>query len=124
MTDLNWSDIWVLNTLRITLRDDGTLDLPRFVAAADGINKAIMTSEEFNNGIHRLRAHGLLQTDGDRIFLSKSGAKTPVKRLEEKFEVTPWHSGYDCGRLKAPDEFISSDRFEDAIKAYQRKTRR
>jgi hypothetical protein len=125
---LNWADIWVLKSIYVCIRD-GDFDLSGVIAVADGINHAILTSEESNNAVYRLKTHALIEQDGSRLLLTKKAVtlfekheKKGVRRrgntMEKELNVEGYSSGYDPNILDIPEEFVSKEKFKDAVKQY------
>ncbi|HEX8081399.1 MAG TPA: hypothetical protein VF557_14405, partial [Jatrophihabitans sp.] len=53
-----FADAWVFTAVAIS--GDSGCDLTDLVAAADGINHAILTADEVSQGVGRLEASGLM----------------------------------------------------------------
>jgi hypothetical protein len=128
---LNWSDIWVLQSLRGSAGDH-ELDICSVIAIADAINHAVLTSEEFNNAIFRLEEAGLIVVSGKSVVLSsnalelfqkyeKQSVRKQAETLQKKLGAISYSAEYNPNILVVPKEFISKGRFNNAVHQYQRK---
>ena len=128
---LNWADIWVLRSIKMCT-DSGKFDLSEVIAIADGINHAILTAEEFNNAVYRLKNNELLAQNGRSLELTELAIKIfekhknksvhkQGKEIEKELGATEYGPGYDPNLLEVPEEFISKGRFNNAVGEYQRK---
>ena len=128
---LNWADIWVLRAIGISA-NSGEIDLVEIIAIADGINHAILTPEEFNNAVYRLKEHSLIKqnrknldlTNKATALLKKHENKSTNKQgelIEKELNVVSYSPEYNPNILEVPEEFVSKSIFNDAIEKYQRK---
>ena len=125
LSKLKWSDVWILQAIRISVKDE-KLDLAGLIAVADAINHAVPTSEEFNNAIYRLQQHGLVTTAANQIsltpkanelFTRTSGLSITGQRdfIEKALLGEKWSEKYDPNDLEAPLEFGTTVRFNNAV---------
>lgn len=132
---LTWSDVWLLRAVHAFHgRDEGPA-IEDILAAADGINHAVMTYAELTGGVHRLEAAGLLARAGEvltptaeaeRLFHKhrRLGAHRLPEALKKDLGVAPPSKGDDPHAMPAGlDPFISRDRFDAAVEAYRRRWR-
>ena len=127
---LNWADIWVLRAIKMCT-ERGKYDLTEVIAIADGINHAILTSEEFNNGVYRLKEHELISQNDKALELTQSahalfekhqkkGIHKQGEAIEKELGVVRYGPGYNPNILEVPEEFISKGKFNNAVDQYQR----
>ena len=114
-------DAWLFLAIAISPRDADAVGLSDLVAAADGINHAILTEDELRSGINRLLHAGLvsehesafdLTDDGEATFAKvRSGSvRTEFERLERELDRLD-----DPGR---PTWTPSAEAIRDAIDDY------
>jgi len=124
-SSLTWADIWVLQAIHVAQ----TSSLEKIVAAADGLNHAVLTCTEFNNAIHNLVHAGLLSNAEQTIsltaaattLLGKFSGQSYLKQAESiraQLGVAGWSKDYDRNRLTAPESFVSKGRFNNAVQVY------
>jgi hypothetical protein len=129
MATLKWPDIWLLQSMRISGESDDKFDLSRIVAAADGINHAILTFEEFNNGLYRLREAGLIELNFPRYAFTPSAldlfqkfeGQSYMKQMDSiglNVGAEKWSEGYIPKLLESPEIFVSKGNFNNAVSAY------
>jgi hypothetical protein len=71
-----FSDAWFLESLGWTSREEGTgAMLVDVISAADYINHAVLTREEIEGAVNRLRSAGLLEVTGERFLLTAAGTE-------------------------------------------------
>ena len=74
------SDAWVLAAIVGAAGGDGPCSLGEVVAAGDGINHAVLTGAEIEQGVRRLLGAGLISTQARRFDLTASGRALATRR--------------------------------------------
>lgn len=75
-----WSDAWVLTAAYVPKKNPVTLT--ELIGAGDGLNHAIFTDDELEQGLTKLRAAGLLEWDGDVITLTEKASSLCDEAVE------------------------------------------
>jgi len=124
-SSLTWADIWVLQAIYVAQSPV----LEKIIAAADGLDHAVLTCTEFNNAIYNLAHAGLLSnaeqtislTEAATTLLGKFSGQSYLKQAESirtQLGVAGWSKDYDPNRLTAPELFVSKGRFHNAAQVY------
>ena len=79
----SWSDAWLLTAAYFT--QENPVSLRALIGAGDGINHAIFTDAELDNGMTRLTAAGLARLEGETIVLTDEA----VRLCENAVKTTP-----------------------------------
>ncbi|MDP6705860.1 MAG: hypothetical protein QF893_05915 [Alphaproteobacteria bacterium] len=133
---LTWSDVWLLRAVHAYHGRETAPTIEEILAAADGINHAVMTYAELTGGAHRLEAAGLLNRAGEfltptaeaeRLFHKhrRLGAHRLPEALKKELGVAPPSKNDHPHAMPADlDPFISRDRFDAALETYRRRWRK
>jgi len=83
-------DAWLFLAIAISPRDAKPVGLSDLVAAADGVNHAILTEDELRSGINRLLHAGLVSEHDSAFDLTEAGeamfAKVRSRSVRTRFE--------------------------------------
>ncbi len=140
---LYWTDIWLLQAIYVCERqviyDSEKSDRPpsveNIIAAADYINHAVMTFEEFGGGLRNLKQAGLLQQIGQELKLARKATelfqKFEIKGIYEQAELVRRELGVEAPskdhrpqeQLAGPYLDISRERYDSAAESYLRRNR-
>jgi hypothetical protein len=72
----HFSDAWFLESLGWTSRDERSgATLVGLISTADYINHAVLTREEIESAVNKLRSAGLLELTEDRFLITPAGAE-------------------------------------------------
>jgi len=126
---INWADVWVLRAIR-NCTIDGEFDLTEIIAIADFINHSILTSEEFNNAVYRLKQHRLIQQIGEALELTEEacllfqkhknkGVHKQGEALEKELNAVGYGPYYNPNALTVPEKFVSESVFKKAVQKYR-----
>jgi hypothetical protein len=80
----SWSDAWLLIAAYST--QENPVSLRGLIGAGDGINHAIFTDNELDQGMTRLTAAGLARLEGETILLTDEA----VRLCEDAVKTTPY----------------------------------
>ena len=131
---LNWADIWLLQAIHACRKGDQSPSIDEVIGAADFINHAIMTFEEFSGGLRRLERAGLLQRVDQVMKLSDKaielfqnleshGIHKQSELLRHELSVKAWSKDYrPRDQLADPDSSISRERYDAAVMKYTRRS--
>lgn len=101
--EFQWTDCWLLQAILASDKGEGS-SFRDVVAMADGVNHALLTSEEMESGLARLAAAGLIEHRDARFFASakaraihaqaESGKNVfeTRKNLERLLCARPWNA--------------------------------
>jgi hypothetical protein len=112
------ADAWLL----LAVGGSGRRSLRSVIGAADAINHAIPTYEEFDAAAKRLSAARLLEVSDDELALTAAGS-----RLLRSIAARSWHDEWSrleaaLGEKPRPDELdghgLSQASFEEAVAKY------
>ncbi len=139
---LNWADIWLLQAIYVCERqaiyhsekNDRSPTIEEIIGAADYINHAVMTFEEFSGGLWNLKRAGLLQQDGEKRKLASEATalfqKFETKGVLEQVEFVRRELGVETPSTEhqpqeqlvglSPD--ISREQYDAAVENYLRRT--
>jgi hypothetical protein len=101
-----------------------SIPLRPIIGAADAINHAIPTYEEFDGAARRLSAAGIVKVEDDRASLTPSG-----RELMRSVRAKSWHDEWErlvkaLGARQLPDaetgQGLAPETFEHAVKSYLR----
>lgn len=130
---LQSADVWILLSLQ---GNDFTkdLDIAEVIAKADCINHAILTFEEFNNAICRLKENELIEVYGKKVRITpfaeqliKAKSKCSILKTWELLEVelnaAPYSFQNKLIDIELADLFVSKSEFEIQVEKYIGKSR-
>lgn len=129
MTELCWSDVWVLHST-LHCAKEGAAELSNVIAMADFMNHAIVTWEELNGAILRLRARGLFSSAAPLAVTDAAlelhlqmgdGWLTSLRYLEGYFLVPAAGAAPFERFLPGQKPFVSQEEYREGIAKYYRR---
>ena len=122
-----WYDAWILCTLLIGVHYENPVSLALVIGVADGINKAMITRSELEDGLGRLVTSGFVRVDGGKFELTpKAMALEPLTvgrcmdNISEAIGAREWEPG-----LKMPstetEVYVTREAYRRAEKEYRRR---
>lgn len=125
---LLWSDVWVLYAM-VLVAGDGRAELSSVIAAADMINHAIVTWDELNGALVRLRQHRLVSdvdvfvpTELARNLPQSGGHLKRVERLCKALKVKDGSSGAPYRFPRDVEPLVSEADYRRAVDSYLTRT--
>ncbi len=135
---LYWTDIWLLQAIYVCERqaiydrekNDRPPSIEEIIGAADYINHAVMTFEEFRGGLRNLKQAGLLQQNGEELKLASEATalfqKFETQGMYEQAELVRRELGVEApSKVYQPQEQlagsypdISREQYDAAVKKY------
>jgi hypothetical protein len=122
-----WYDAWILCALLIGVHYENPVSLALVIAVADGINKAMITRSELEEGLGRLVSAGYVRVDGDKFGLTpKAMALEPLAtgactdNISEAIGAREWAQDLELPSTRA-ETYVTREAFQRAEKAYLRR---
>jgi hypothetical protein len=124
-----YSDLWLLQSICNTESEKGS-DLTNLIAFADYVNHAIMTFDEFSNGLAKLITLELVSTADNKLFTSVDFKNWRKKKFESKKSISISKEIEEIGKylkenygqinkdLSKINIVISKDTFDKAVSDY------
>lgn len=125
-----YSDSWLLQSICNTEMSDNGSDLTDLIAFADYSNHAVMTFEEFSNGLTKFLALGLVCVNDSRLITSTEFKDWRKRKYENRKRILLLQEIDDFGKylnknygqinvdLSKIDLEISKNYFDKAISDY------
>lgn len=124
-----WADSWLLTALSSLHGTPGSVDLQAIIAAADEINRAIISYDELNDGLARLIVAGYVIFNHETFSLGPQiiklvngmGQQEGAIKMLEKFEDFLGVRTIKAPNLRAPkyaQPTISPLDYQTAVQAY------
>ncbi len=89
-----YSDAWLLQSVRLSEQDDNGATLTDIVKTGDYTNRAIFTYSELTTGTRKLKSIGLIAERDKRLFTTEKLRAWWTKKLEGKRKIGI-HKGMD-----------------------------
>ena len=122
-----WYDAWILCTLLIGVHYEDPVPLELVIAVADGINKAMITRSELEEGLGRLVTAGYVRVDGSKFGLTpKAMALEPLTvgrcthNISEAIGAREWQPGLEMPSTQA-EIYVTREAYRRAEKQYRRR---
>ena len=128
---LKWSDIWLLKSIELASSTDGDFYV-NVIGSADWINHAIITWQEYNNGIEALLDNELIEIQNKKPVIThkasevltkyaKFGIRTQMEKIEKALKAEKYNSSDNPNESRTENIYISKGNFNNAVIQYQQK---
>lgn len=105
----DFSDAWFLESVGWTSRDDPSgVTLAALISTADYINHAVITRDEIEAAVNKLRSAGLLELTEDRFLITPAGAELR-ERAEDRSVVK---------RMRRLEQLLTQVQIGDSAEAW------